>query len=87
MLGDLKAGSLELGVPGTSSVISFGGNDSITGTSKTMTDSRITANTAIGIYPTGTTAGYWTVESYAGYFVITSTASETACGFKWSALK
>jgi len=42
------------------------------------TDSTVTANSLVDVYAQGTTIGQWSVESYAGYFIITSTKTETS---------
>lgn len=62
------------------------GHDTMSGTSKTVTDAFITANTFVTIIPLSKPAGVLTVNSNAGNFVITSTKSETLT-FKWSAIK
>lgn len=70
------------------------GSDSMTGTATVATsfpatqDSTfITANTYITVTPTGEPAGTWTVQSYDGYFTITSDADENAIGFDWNGVK
>ena len=62
------------------------GHDTMSGTSKTVTDAFITANTFVTIIPLSNPAGVLKVTSNAGNFVITSTKSETLT-FKWSAIK
>ena len=62
------------------------GHDTMSGTSKTVTDAFITANTFVTIIPLSNPAGVMTVTSNDGNFVITSTKSE-ALTFKWSAIK
>lgn len=62
------------------------GHDTMSGTSKTVTDAFITANTFVTIIPLSNPAGILTVNSNAGNFVVTSTKSETLT-FKWSAIK
>lgn len=66
------------------------GSDSfaISTSSKVVTDSFITADTYISIFPMGTKVGEWSVVSSAGSFTITSTKTETAAvAFKWKAMK
>ena len=58
-----------------------------TGLTHTITDAFITVNTFVNVIPTGTKAGEWSVQSYAGSFTITSDTSETNCAFEWNALK
>lgn len=58
-----------------------------TGTTHTVTNAFITTSTYVMITPTGTKNGDWSVVSYAGYFTITSTASESSVAFDWGAIK
>ncbi|TCX53827.1 hypothetical protein [Dehalobacter sp. 14DCB1] len=58
------------------------------GTSYQVTDAFITANTMVTVSPTGTKVGSWTVQSYDGYFIITSDATESSgVTFDWGAVK
>jgi hypothetical protein len=57
-------------------------------TSFTITDAFITANTLVTICPKAEKVGFWIVDSYAGYFTITSDKAETAdVAFDWGAIK
>ena len=56
--------------------------------SYTVTDAFISPTTRVDIEPTSTKLGTWAVNSFAGYFTITSTVTETtAVTFDWSAMK
>jgi len=58
------------------------------GTTHTVTDAFITANTLVIVSPTQTKLGSWSVSSAAGSFTITSDATETASvTFDWGATK
>jgi hypothetical protein len=58
------------------------------GTTYTVTDAFITANTMVIVSPTGTKLGSWSVVSNAGNFVITSDKTETvAVAFDWGGTK
>lgn len=57
-------------------------------TTHVVTDSFITATTKVDVSPTQTKIGNWSVESAAGSFTITSTATETSnVNFDWWAVK
>ena len=62
------------------------GHDTMSGTSKTVTDAFVTANTFITIIPLSDPSGVLSVNSNSGNFVITSTKSETLT-FKWVGVK
>lgn len=58
------------------------------GTTYTVTDAFITANTLVIVSPTSEKLGSWTVASTNGSFTITSDATETtAVTFDWGAMK
>lgn len=57
-------------------------------TTYVVTDAFITANTLVVASPTQATIGLWSVDSAAGSFTITSTATETSTvTFSWGAIK
>lgn len=58
------------------------------GTTHTVTDAFITANTLVTVIPTGTNTQNWIVDSTAGSFTITAEAAEpSSVTFDWGALK
>lgn len=58
------------------------------GTTKTVTDAFITADTQVIISPTQTKVGSWSVSSAAGSFTVTSDETETSnVTFDWGATK
>lgn len=47
-------------------------------TTYTINDADITATSRVDVYDDGTAIGSWVVDSYDGYIVITSNATETS---------
>ena len=87
MAGGLKVGKLELeSADAATLVTNICGGGTMTGTSVQINNSDITAQTFVSIFPVGTKLGAWSVESFSGYFIVTSTSTES-CAFKWSAVK
>lgn len=87
MGGSLKIGQLEIESTDEATLVTnICGGGTLSGTSVQINDARITAATFVSIFPVGTKLGTWSVESFNGYFTVTSTSSEN-CAFKWSAVK
>ena len=87
MAGSLKIGQLEIESTDEATLVTnICGGGTMTGNSVQINDARIKAATFVSIFPVGTKLGTWSVESFNGYFVVASTATES-CAFKWSAVK
>lgn len=57
-------------------------------TTYNVNDAFVTSNTMITVTVTGGKTGYWSVESFEGYFKITSDATEkTSVTFIWEGVK